>query len=96
MESFAKDILECQLKIDALSIKLDTFEGQSNINNLTPEQGAIIAEVSISLYTMMDKFPIIILEELGSEELKRLNELQIIINIMQARIQEIVGIKNKG
>lgn len=90
MEDFYKTILESELKVKALSDKLKAFEGTSGLKKLSSEQATIITEVSISLYFMMDKFPMVVLEELNGEELERVNILQDKISHMQMHIMELV------
>jgi hypothetical protein len=94
MESFDDIILECNKKLKELSSKLGVFEGTSNIKNLTSDQAIIINEISISLYFMMDKFPIIMMETLETKELELVNSIQTTIKTIQARITDILGISN--
>lgn len=95
MENFSPIILECELKLMELNDKLNTFEGKTNLKKLTKDEAAIITEISITLYFMMDKFPIIVLEELNTEELERVNMVQAKINSMQLRIREVMGFVEK-
>jgi hypothetical protein len=94
LESLNDIILECSQKLRVLSGKLTVFEGMSNIKNLTSDQAILINEVSISLYFMLDKFPIIMMETLEKEELELVNGVQTTIKAIQARVSEILGINN--
>lgn len=90
MKNFYETILESELKVKTLSDKLHTFNGVSSIKKLSSEQATIITEISINLYFIMDKFPMVVLEELNTEELERVNILQAKISHMQTRIMELV------
>jgi hypothetical protein len=91
MENLNDIILESEQKLKEQRNKLSIFNGKSNINNLTAEQAIIINEVSISLFFLLDKFPIIMLETLESKELESVNNIEKEIKEIQARIMEILG-----
>lgn len=84
-------IIECGNKLKEQRNKLAIFDGKSNVKRLTVEEATVISEVSISLFFMLDKFPIIMLETLGTKELEEINNIEKEINKIQARIMEILG-----
>lgn len=91
MENLYNVISECDKKLIEQRNKLLIFDGKSNIKNLTTEQATIISEVSINLFFMLDKFPIIMLETLASKDLESVNKIQEGIKEIQSRIMEILG-----
>lgn len=91
MENLYNIISECDKKLIEQRNKLLIFDGKSNIKNLTTEQATIISEVSINLFFMLDKFPIIMLETLASKDLESVNKIQEGIKEIQSRIMEILG-----